>query len=132
MGPPGGGKGTQATTVAERYGIPPLTGPLPVIDPYIIDKAVDRYRRGKRTLMATTEHYGVRLDAAHDAGADAIAAGHVAQALARRYPHALAIAVEELHARQVAWALDQAESFQSYMRRERDPEFTTSGIWPQR
>ncbi|THG35196.1 hypothetical protein E6C70_03800 [Glaciibacter flavus] len=117
---------------AERYGIPPLTGPLPVIDPYIIDKAVDRYRRGKRTLTATTEHYGVRLDAAHDAGADAIAAGHVAQALARRYPHALAIAVEELHARQVAWALDQAESFQSYMRRERDPEFTTSGIWPQR
>ncbi|MET0726057.1 MAG: NAD(P)H-binding protein [Leifsonia sp.] len=117
---------------AVRYGIPPLVAPSPVIDPLIIDKAVDTYRKGKRTLTAAAEHYGVVLDNAHDAGADAIAAGHVAQAIARRYPHALALTAAELHDRQVDWCQAQAESFQSYMRRTNDPEFTTSGVWPVR
>jgi hypothetical protein len=30
----------------------------PVIDPYVIDKHVDRYRKGKRTVTAMAEHYG--------------------------------------------------------------------------
>lgn len=117
---------------ARRYGIPGLVSPSPVVDPLVIDKAVDTYRKGKRTLTAAAEHYGVVLDNAHDAGADAIAAGHVAQAIARRYPHALTITAEELHARQVDWCHQQAESFQSYMRRTKDPDFTTSGAWPVR
>ncbi|MEJ3404080.1 NAD(P)H-binding protein [Rathayibacter sp. YIM 133350] len=117
---------------ARRYGIAPLATPAPIIDPFVIDKAVDRYRKGKRTLSAATEHYGVVLTAAHDAGADAIAAGHLAQAIARRYPHALAMTAEDLHARQVDWCREHAESFQEWMRREKDPEFTTSGAWPER
>jgi DNA polymerase-3 subunit epsilon len=56
---------------AERYGVSPLVEPHPVIDPLVIDKAVDRYRKGKRTLVAAAEHYGVALDGAHDAGVDA-------------------------------------------------------------
>ncbi|MGX1116352.1 DNA polymerase III epsilon subunit-like protein [Streptomyces ambofaciens] len=46
----------------------------PVIDPFVIDKHVDRYRRGSRTLTALCEHYKVKLDGAHDSAADAIAA----------------------------------------------------------
>ncbi len=69
-----------------RHGIDPIAEPAPVVDPLVIDKAVDRYRKGKRTLAVTAELYGVALDDAHDAGADAIAAGRVAQALARAYP----------------------------------------------
>ena len=46
---------------AERYGLTPLPGPGPVIDPLVIDKAVDQYRRGKRTLTAAAAHYGVAL-----------------------------------------------------------------------
>ena len=111
---------------------PGLVSPSPVVDPLVIDKAVDTYRKGKRTLTAAAEHYGVVLDNAHDAGADAIAAGHVAQAIARRYPHALSITAEELHARQIDWCQAQSDSFQSYMRRTKDPEFTTSGAWPVR
>jgi DNA polymerase III epsilon subunit-like protein len=117
---------------ARRYGIPPLEAPAPVIDPLVIDKAVDKYRRGKRTLTAAAEHYGVVLDAAHDAGADAIAAGHVAQAIARRFPAELALTVTELHERQIVWCAEHAESFQDYMRRTKDPTFTTSGAWPER
>jgi len=117
---------------ALRYGITPLPGPGPVIDPLVIDKAVDRYRRGKRTLTAAAEHYGVALPNAHDAGADAVAAGRVAQAIARAYPELAAIAVAELHARQVGWCREQAESYQAWRRANGEPEFTTSGAWPVR
>lgn len=117
---------------AERYGHEPFRGPGWVIDPLVIDKAVDRFRRGKRTLTAACEHYGVELLAAHDAGADAIAAGRVAQAIARTFPEVAACALAELHARQVGWSREQAESYQDWRRRNGEPEFTTSGAWPLR
>ena len=117
---------------ASRYGHSALPGPGPIIDPLVIDKAVDRYRRGKRTLSAAAVHYGVVLDDAHDAGADAVAAGRVAQAIARAYPELAATAVAELHARQVDWSREQAESYQSWRRANGEPEFTTSGAWPVR
>lgn len=117
---------------AERYGHEAFRGPAHVVDPLVIDKAVDRYRRGKRTLTAACEHYGVELTAAHDAGADAIAAGRVAQAIARRFPELAAVAVAELHARQVDWCREQAASYQEWRRANGEPEFTTSGAWPLR
>ncbi|MGR0219146.1 exonuclease domain-containing protein [Agromyces sp. ZXT2-6] len=117
---------------AERYGHDAFRGPAHVVDPLVIDKAVDTYRRGKRTLTAACEHYGVELTAAHDAGADAIAAGRVAQAIARRFPELAAVAAAELHARQVDWCREQAESYQDWRRRNGEPEFTTSGAWPLR
>jgi DNA polymerase-3 subunit epsilon len=117
---------------AQRYGHAPLPGPGPVIDPLVIDKAVDRYRRGKRTLTATAAHYGVELLNAHDAGADAVAAGRVAQAIERAHPELAAIAVAELHARQVDWCREQAENYQAWRRANGEPEFTTSGAWPVR
>ncbi|WP_308796248.1 exonuclease domain-containing protein [Agromyces silvae] len=117
---------------AERYGHDPLPGPGPVIDPLVIDKAVDRYRRGKRTLTAACAHYGVELTDAHDAGADAVAAGRVAQAIVRAFPEVASAAIADLHARQVGWCRDQAESYQSWRRANGEPEFTTSGLWPVR
>src|SRR4029453_14176976 len=98
----------------------------------VIDKAVDRYRRGKRTLTATAEHYGVALPNAHDAGADAVAAGRVAQAIVPTFPELAAIAVGDLHERQVDWCRQQAESYEAYRRANGEPEFTTSGAWPVR
>lgn len=115
---------------AERHGHEAFRGPGYVVDPLVIDKAVDRFRRGKRTLTAACEHYGVELLAAHDAGADAIAAGRVAQAIARAFPELAACAVAELHTRQVDWCREQAESYQDWRRRNGEPEFTTSGAWP--
>lgn len=116
---------------AIRHGIAPLVSPSPIIDPLVIDKAIDRYRKGKRTLEAAALLYGVELLDAHDAGADAIAAGRVAQAIARAYPDGLGADVAELHSLQIGWCADQAASFQEYMRRTK-PEFTTSGGWPER
>lgn len=117
---------------ALRHGIDPLQEPAPIIDPLVIDKAVDKYRRGKRTLELTAGFYGVPLVGAHDASVDAIAAGRVAQAIARAYPVELGIDAAELHRLQVRWCQEQAADFQEYIRRVKDPAFTTSGAWPQR
>lgn len=117
---------------SRRYGIAPLATPNPVIDPLVLDKALDRWRKGKRTLEAAALVYGVILDDAHDAAADAVAAGRVAQAIGRRYESQLDTDVLALHRNQVAWCAEQAASFQDYMRRTKDPNFTTSGLWPER
>lgn len=117
---------------ARRYGLAPLDSPAPVIDPLVLDKAVDRYRKGKRTLEAAALHYAVSLVDAHTAGADAVAAGRVAQALAKAFPAELALESSELHAKQIVWAAEHAASFQDYMRRTHNPNFTDSGTWPVR
>jgi DNA polymerase-3 subunit epsilon len=117
---------------AVRHGVTPLHEPVPIIDPLVLDRAVDKYRKGKRTLEAAAMYYGVSLTDAHDAGADAVAAGRIAQALAGKYGDQLAVSGAELHALQVGWCAEQSASFQDYMRRTKDPAFTSSGSWPQR
>jgi len=117
---------------ARRYGVEPLAPPMPTVDPLILDKAMDRWRKGKRTLEAAALVYGVVLDDAHNASADAVAAGRVAQAIGRRYEAELAMDAQELHRNQVAWAAEQAANFQAYMRSVKDPAFVADGSWPQR
>ncbi len=119
---------------ARRHGLRPLTelvgdAPLLVIDPYVIDKAVDRYRKGSRKLTALCEHYGVKLgNDAHDASADALAAVRVAYKLAVRFPQ-LQVPPVELHERQIRWASDQARSLQEHLRKS-DASVVVEGAWP--
>lgn len=115
---------------AMRHGVTPIDDPSPVIDPLVIDKAFDRYRRGKRTLEVVAAHYDVALDGAHEASADAIAAGRVAQVLAARYP--VPNTVNELHTRQIGWARAQAESLSEYFVKigRLEPEDHVDGSWP--
>lgn len=97
-----------------RHGIDLDLSRALVIDGYVIDKGVDKYRKGKRTLTVTCEHYGVRHDGAHDATEDALAAARVAWAIAARFPEQVCVALEVLHAKQAAWHLDWAESYGRY------------------
>lgn len=117
---------------AARYGLAWPGHVAPVLDPLIIDKQLDRYRKGKRTLEVVAAHYGVELGLAHDAGEDAIAAGRVMQALATKYAHVLPEQIMELHQQQVTWAAAQAANFQEYMRKAKDPSFVADGGWPLR
>ncbi|WP_240694885.1 exonuclease domain-containing protein [Cryobacterium sp. SO1] len=113
---------------ARRYGLAPIEDFGPVLDPYVIDKAIDRYRRGKRTLVATAEYYGVLLEGAHDAEADAVATGRVAWALLAKTEET---DLHSLHDRQVGWALEQAQSFQAYLRKSKgDDLIVIDGAWP--
>ncbi len=117
---------------ALRHGLAPIDSPAPVIDPLVVDKTYDRWRRGKRTLTAVAAHYAVRLDGAHEASADAIAAGRVAQALAERFAPWLPETAAELHTRQIAWARAQAASLTEYFISigRLDPDDHLDGSWP--
>lgn len=117
---------------ARRHGVTWPSAIAPVIDPLILDKQFDRFRKGKRTLEVVAAHYGVPLGLAHDAGEDAIAAGKVAQAIAKKYASVLPGEVMDLHQQQIGWAASQAANFQEYMRRVKDPGFVASGDWPLR
>lgn len=114
-----------------RYGIEPLD-PRPVIDGYVLDKQADPYRRGKRTLGATCEHYGVPLgDDAHDAAADALAAVRLARAIGRREPHPPADATV-LHQGQIIWRRQQQQSLADYFRSVGKDASDVDGAWPVR
>ena len=115
---------------ALRHGVDPILAPSPVIDPLIVDKRYDRYRRGKRTLSVVAEHYAVTLTGAHEAAADAVAAGRVAQALAERYADWLPGTAIELHTRQIGWAREQADSLADYFVRIGRLDADVDGSWP--
>lgn len=115
---------------AIRHGIEPILSPSPVIDPLVMDKRYDRYRRGKRTLSVVAEHYRVPLIGAHEAAADAVAAGRVAQALAERFADWMPATATELHTRQIGWARAQAESLTDYFVRIGRIDADVDGTWP--
>ncbi len=118
------------TVLAEegrRHGIA-VPVPSPVIDPFIMDKQADRYRRGKRTLTALCEHYGVRFDNAHTSAADVLATLRVGDILADRFPF-LQRPARELHSALVVWADRQAASFEEYLRRN-EPDAVIERAWP--
>ncbi|WP_405721539.1 exonuclease domain-containing protein [Streptomyces sp. NBC_01537] len=121
-----------------RHGLPSLDERLgsdigPVVDPLVIDRSLDRYRRGKRTLEAACQFYGVVLDDAHEAAADALAAVRVAIALAERFPEAGAGELWELHRSQVGWYADWAAGFQKFLARQGGaPAAEIDTAWPLR
>lgn len=102
---------------------------LIVIDPSVLDKRVDRFRRGKRTLGVTAAHYGVALDGAHSAAADAAATVSVARAIGARFPEVGPMEPRELHEAQVRWHAEDAASLEAYFRRKGREE-TVERRWP--
>ncbi len=119
--------------VEERLGGDPVT----LLDPYVIDKTVDKYRKGARKLKPTCEHYGVELTDWHTAEADAMAAVLVMDQIADRYPHLGDMSPAELFAAQRGWSVDIAAGLQRYFRSDKagekqDPNVVIDGSWPLR
>ncbi len=114
---------------ALRHGLKPLENPGPIIDPLVIDKFKDRYRKGKRRLENAAEFYKVKLEDAHNATADAVAAGRVAQAIAKRWAAELPASAAELHNLQISWSDANDASFEEFMRRQ-NPDFSLTRGWP--
>lgn len=119
-----------------RYGVTPLVDLMdgrlaPVLDPYVLDKAADQYRKGSRKLGDMCEHYGVALTDAHNASADALAAGRLTQALVREHRGLRTVSLDKLHRAQEIWARQQAISLERYLRRkEGDNTITCERDWP--
>ncbi|MET7680865.1 3'-5' exonuclease [Streptomyces sp. NPDC005423] len=106
--------------------------PLRVLDPRVLDKQLDRYRKGRRTLTDLCAHYGVSLEGAHDAGADALASLEVVRAVGRRFAARLErLSPAELHALQSTWHAAQARGLQAWFARSGTPE-SVDPSWPLR
>jgi len=119
---------------AVRYGLHPVEFGT-VIDPLVIDKTIDKYRKGKRTLGAAAERYSVTLDNAHTAKDDAIAAGHVGLAMLRYFKAQAQPVVpfpssmQELHDLQAKWA-DEIEASYAKWRQTDVPDYKPLFGWP--
>ncbi|MFK8907610.1 3'-5' exonuclease [Streptomyces sp. YS-3] len=106
--------------------------PLRVLDPRVLDKHLDRYRKGRRTLSDLCEHYGVVLEGAHDAAADALAALEVVRAVGRRFAARLErLTPAEIHTLQTGWHAAQARGLQAWFTRNGTPE-AVDPAWPMR
>jgi len=120
---------------ARRHGVVPLiervggSDGLLVIDPYVLDKQVNRFRKGRRNLSLLCEAFNVPLTDAHAAGADALAAARLAWRMGTMYPEIGEMDVFELHEQQIGWALEQAASLQRYFSEQGRPDLV-EGAWP--
>jgi DNA polymerase III subunit epsilon len=102
----------------------------PVIDPFVIDKAMDPFRRGKRTLGAMVDRYNVTLAGAHTSAQDALAAARLVPVLIREHPQLQGLTAGELHTRQVTWRRDQQTSLRAYFDRKGTEHDGCDPGWP--
>jgi len=108
------------------------TDGIAVLDGYVIDKAIDRFRKGKRQLMFTAAHYGVALseEEAHGAQSDAIAAGRLVQAQFRK-PKLRGMSARDAHMSQIRWKAEQSASLQEWLRAKGgEPNAVVNPYWP--
>jgi DNA polymerase-3 subunit epsilon len=103
-----------------------------VIDPMVIDRGVDRYRKGKRTLGATAEHYEVAPWNAHSARGDAVAAVCVAREMAADHELIRHVDAQTLHSAQIGWHHDWSVHMQAYLRSRGRVDAVVDKAWPLR
>ncbi|WP_029252232.1 exonuclease domain-containing protein [Paraoerskovia marina] len=115
-------------TISDRIGRPVS----PVIDPLVLDRGLDRYRRGKRRLGNLCDEYGVVAGAAglHSADVDVIATLDVLAAIVARHPDVTTKALPELHEFQVAAHREWATNFNEWRRRQGFEGEGASVAWP--
>lgn len=114
----------------QRHGLPPLQiGP--VLDPLVIDREGDPFRKGKRNLEALAVHYGVKPGELHSAEGDALTAARIVWAQAKRYERFAALSLTELQEAQAAAHASWAVNFEAYLQRQGKGQ-TIDRAWPVR
>lgn len=103
-----------------------------VIDPLVLDRALDRLRKGGRSLGDVAAHYGVPAGEALSAAGDAMTAARVAWKIAVKYPNMCRMGVSQLMTFQKAARAEQARSDADRLRKQgNDAEAAAvDGSWP--
>ncbi len=105
----------------ERVGLEPLLG-VPDICPYVIDKQMDKFVKGKaqRRLQPTVARYGLELNEAdwHGALADSRITGLLLLAQQIRYPHLFTNEPGELAESISLWREEQDASFKAWLAKQ--------------
>lgn len=121
-----------------RYSLPSLASRLdtpdirPVVDPLVLDRLVDRYRKGPRKLINMCATYGVEVNSAdlHAADADVLATLDVVQAMARAYPTLAEVTLSDLHDQQIEAHRAWAANFRSWLISQGRTADLPSTSWP--
>lgn len=102
-----------------------------VVDPFVLDKQLDPYRKGSRRLTSVCAHYGIEFneDTAHDADVDSLNAARLAYRISKRYSEEVNLSLSELSQRQTEWAREQAISLQKHFD-EQGRDATIQPEWP--
>ena len=102
-----------------RHGFGDLfRAPRFVIDGLVIDKSVDKYRKGSRKLVDMAAHYGVPVsENAHDAREDCLMAGRLALKLLE-HPKLKPLTLAQIHSKTRASKAEQSSSFRDYKIKE--------------
>jgi len=103
----------------------------PVLDAVVLDRHLDRFRPGRRTLGALCELYGVDIGHAHDATADAVASVRVLLALAAKFKAVREPGLAKLYEAQALWHRSWARGYDRWRRGQgMDPIDPRDYIWP--
>ncbi|WP_127842515.1 exonuclease domain-containing protein [Actinomyces wuliandei] len=114
-------------TLGEQLGHPPA----PMVDPLVMDRAADRFRRGKRRLSDLCEVYGVTPDTTlHTAEVDVAATLDVLEAMVQAHPALARLEADELVAWQVREHRRWAESFNAWLARTNPSRQPVPLQWP--
>jgi DNA polymerase-3 subunit epsilon len=131
-------------TLHDRLGAVPFMG----LDPLVLDKALNKFVKGKgqRRLTPTCARYGIELKNAHDAAADALAAGEMARRLHLEQPGDSArvvasrkqlgeASIADLQGWQRAWHERDSLSLADWFRQSGDQAAyedisARAGLWP--
>lgn len=106
-----------------------VTGP--VFDPYVIDKAKDKYRKGRRTLGDVCNEYKVDLGNAHEATSDAMAAARIAwKQVKQRWPELTHMSEEELMEFQAVSYYEMQSSLKNYLQGQGKDVSDVNTSWP--
>lgn len=98
-----------------------------LIDPLVIDRKKDRYRRGPRKLMALADHYRIpyREEDLHDARADVELTAKVTLAILRKFG-------TPTTSDQAVWYADWAKGIKAYYESQGKDGSGFTGEWPLR
>lgn len=107
-------------------------GIRPVIDPLVLDRHLDKYRKGKRKLIDMCGTYRVQVvaDDLHAADADVLATLDLIPAIAERYPSLAGVALQDLHDQQAHAHSVWANRFRAWLVSKGTTDDLPSPEWP--
>ena len=102
----------------------------PVIDLLILDRRVDKQRRGHRRLSDLAAYYGIAQIDAHEAEADVMTTLACLKELCRRYEEITQFKIDHLYLAQMKWYREWAIGFNEYKAQQGQPFVPAILCWP--
>lgn len=121
-----------------RHGLPTIASRMPggdirpIVDPLVLDRHLDRYRKGKRKLIDMCATYGVSVvaDDLHAADADVLATLELVHAIAAAYPTIGEVGLSDLHDQQAEAHRVWATRFAAWLKSKGTVDDLPRPEWP--